>query len=203
MARRVVVVRTGIANLASVLAAFNRLDVETIVSSDAAEIEDATHVVLPGVGSFGPAVEELSKRGLRDVIRTRAVEERPMLAICLGMQLLCASSEEAPGAPGLGVIPAPVERFRADVRVPQIGWNEIAPTEGCALLQRGYVYFANSYRLAGAPSGWHAATSHHGEAFVAAVERGGLLACQFHPELSGGFGRDLLSRWLALEECGC
>ncbi len=203
MGNRVVVVRTGIANLASVLAAFNRLGVEPVVSADAAQIEDASHVVLPGVGSFGPAVSELMSRGLGDVLKARVEEERPTLAICLGMQLLCASSEEAPGAAGLGLVPAPIERFRANVRIPQIGWNEITPTSGCEMLQRGYVYFANSYRLAAAPPGWHAAIAHHGEDFVAAVERGGVLACQFHPELSGEFGCDLLSRWLAREDCGC
>lgn len=203
MGNRVVVVRTGIANLASVLAAFTRLGVETHVSSDASDIEDASHVVLPGVGSFGPAVAELTSRGLGDVLRARVEEERPTLAICLGMQLLCASSEEAPGVAGLGLIPAPVERFRSDVRIPQIGWNEITPTPGCEMLARGHVYFANSYRLAAAAPGWYAATSHHGETFVAAVERGGVLACQFHPELSGEYGRNLLSRWLAREDCGC
>ncbi len=83
------------------------------------------------------------------------------------------------------------------VRVPQLGWNHVAPQAGCSLLREGYAYFANSFRLAAPPAGFAAAISHHGGPFVAAFERGPVLACQFHPELSGAWGIDLLRRWVA------
>ncbi|MCP4246745.1 MAG: imidazole glycerol phosphate synthase subunit HisH, partial [bacterium] len=89
-----------------------------------------------------------------------------------------------------------VTRFGAGVRVPQLGWNRVEPTPGCVLSQPGYAYFANSYRLVECPTGWRAAYADHGGRFVAALERGPLLACQFHPELSGSWGIALLGRWL-------
>ena len=98
---------------------------------------------------------------------------------------------------GLGTLSAGVTRFPDGVRVPQLGWNRIDAAAGCRFLRSGHAYFANSYRIAGTGvDGWHAAISDHGGPFVAAVERGAVVACQFHPELSGTWGIDLLSRWL-------
>ena len=109
---------------------------------------------------------------------------------------MCRSSEESPGAEGLGLIEASITRFPATVRVPQMGWNHVAPT-GCELLQPGHAVFANTYRLDRIPDGWAGATTDHGGPFASAIERGPILACQFHPEISGDYGRDLLRRWLA------
>ena len=126
------------------------------------------------------------------------------MGICLGMQLFAEASEESPGEAGLGIVPGTAERFRsADIRIPQLGWNEVIPQTGCRLLQPGHAYFANSYRLAQVPAGWHGALTTHGEPFVAAFERGPVLACQFHPELSGAWGRALLTRWLEAGERVC
>jgi imidazole glycerol phosphate synthase glutamine amidotransferase subunit len=129
-----------------------------------------------------------------------------MLCVCLGMQLLCEASDETPGARGLAVVPATVQRF-SGVRVPQLGWNRIEAKEGARLLRDGYAYFANSYRLDAMPSGWSGAEASYGGTFVAAIERGALLGCQFHPELSGAWGAELLARWLELafapEEASC
>ena len=80
--------------------------------------------------------------------------------------------------------------------MPQLGWNRVVPKEGCTFLNEGYAYFANSYRLTSIPEGWSGATSDHGGDFVAAIERGTILACQFHPELSGAWGAELVDRWL-------
>ena len=88
------------------------------------------------------------------------------------------------------------------MRVPQLGWNRIVPRDDAGMLREGYAYFANSYRLADAPSGWRAAFSDYGGPFVAAMERRGVLACQFHPELSGRFGLDLIARWLETSMVG-
>lgn len=193
----IVITDTGSANLASVAAAFGRLGIAARVCTDAASVREAALAVLPGVGAFGPGAGRLRTLGLDEAIRARVREGRPLLAICLGMQLLCEASEEAPGARGLGVIPGRLRRFAPGVRTPQMGWNDIAPVGVPSLLRAGAMYFANSYRLERMPEGWAGAMSEHGGGFVSAVERGPLLACQFHPELSGTAGLDLIDRWLS------
>jgi imidazole glycerol phosphate synthase glutamine amidotransferase subunit len=192
----VVVVRTGSANLASVVNGFARLGVESIVSDDAVLIRNAPLVVLPGVGSFGTAVRRLRTGGLDCAITGRVESGRPLLAICLGMQLLCEGSEESEGELGLAVLPGIVSRFTGVSRVPQMGWNRISASAGASLLRSAPMYFANSYRLEQVPRGWEGATCEYGGSFAAAVERGALLACQFHPELSGRYGLELIGRWL-------
>lgn len=192
----VVVVRTGTANLASVLAGLRRAGAEPRVSADPADVLTAERVVLPGVGAFAAAMAPLRAAGLVEPLRVRVAEGRPLLGICLGLQVLCAASEESPGSEGLGVIPATVRRFPAGPRIPQLGWNRIELAAGAALLAPGHAYFANSYRLDALPDGWTGALGDHGGPFVAALERGALLACQFHPELSGPWGQALLERWL-------
>ena len=125
----------------------------------------------------------------------RITEGRPTLAVCVGMQVLAASSEESPGR-GLGVVAGRIRRFSGGIRVPQLGWNRVDPDPGCRFVTPGWAYFANSYRFDTLPEGWSGATSEHGGSFVAAMERGDVLACQFHPELSGPWGLRLLERWV-------
>jgi imidazole glycerol phosphate synthase glutamine amidotransferase subunit len=139
----------------------------------------------------------LRKSGLGEAIVARIESGAPTLAICLGMQLLCSASEEAPEASGLDVVSGRLRRFPNSVRTPQMGWNEVAPEPACELVAPGHAYFANSYRLSEAPAGWSLAWTNHGGPFISALERGAVLACQFHPELSGRWGLDLLDRWLA------
>lgn len=193
----VVVCLTGTANLASVLAALRRAGGLPRASRSPDEIRAATHVVLPGVGTFGAAMDTLLDTGAADALRQHIDSGKPLLAICVGFQLLCRSSEESPGATGLGLIDDGVTRFPEGVRVPQFGWNSLAPGSGCRTLAAGHAYFANSYRLESAPHGWCAAMADHGGPFVAALERDALVACQFHPELSGCWGEALIRRWLA------
>jgi glutamine amidotransferase len=195
-AREVVVVPTGTANLASVRAALARLGARPRLAEDAAIIEDAAHVVLPGVGSFGAAIAGLREAGLDGAVGARVSAGRATLAMCVGLQVLFEASDESPDARGLAAIPGRVGRFTDAVRVPQFGWNRVVPEPGCRFLEPGYAYFANSYRVLEAP-GCAIATAEHGRRFVAALERGGVLACQFHPELSGTYGHELIARWLA------
>lgn len=191
----IAVIDTTTANLASVFAGLRRVDLEPTLTHDPAVIRDADRVMLPGVGAFGAGMRKLRAEGLVEVLRERIAAGRPFIAICLGLQLLCEASEETVGVEGLGVLPLRVGRFVEPKIVPQLGWNKVVPEEGCATLTEGYAYFANSYRITEIPDGWHGAVGIHGERFVAAVERGSQLACQFHPELSGAWGQALLERW--------
>ena len=143
-------------------------------------------------------MDTLRNTGTDDALKQHIGSGKPLLAICVGFQLLCHASEESPGAIGLGLIDDRVTRFPEGVRVPQFGWNSLAPDSGCRTLAAGHAYFANSYRLERAPRGWRAAMADHGGPFVAALERDGLVACQFHPELSGSWGAALIGRWLAM-----
>ena len=194
----VAVVATGTANLASVLAALRRAGAAPRLIADPEEVERAERLVLPGVGAFAAAMAELDRRSLTAALKERVLAGRPTLGICLGLQLLLDGSDEAEadGVRGLGRIPGRATRFPVDVRVPQFGWNRIDASPGCRVLQSGHAYFANSYRLVEPPVGWHVATADHGGSFVAAVERGRIVACQFHPELSGALGQSILSAWV-------
>lgn len=203
---RVVIVRTGVANLASVIAAFERLGAPAEVTTDAERVHRAERVMLPGVGAFGAGMAALTGRGddgrdLASALRERIAADRPTIAICLGLQLLCQDSEETPGIAGLGIVPAHVARFAGGrdapaLKVPQLGWNRVEAPVGARFVRSGHAYFANSFRVAAAPDGWAAAIADYGGPFVAAIERGRVLACQFHPELSGPWGARLLGRWL-------
>ena len=195
------VVSTGAANLASVLAAFDRLGMSAVVSNDGETIRDARRVVLPGVGAFAPVAEGLRASGLDRVLRERITAGRPTLAICLGLQLLADASDEGPDAVGLGILPLRVRRLPDTVVVPQLGWNWIEPDTGCTLVRSGAAYFANSFCFTEGADGWNAAWSDHGGPFVAAVERGPVLGCQFHPELSDSWGAALLETWLGGSSC--
>lgn len=194
--QEVLIVPTGVANIASLTAAFKRLGVSTRISNDSLDIKRAKYVALPGVGAFGPAVCKLQEQNLCDAIRDRIHEGKSTLAICLGLQLLGEGSEENDGERGLGVFKGEARRFQSPMKVPQFGWNNVAPDDSCRLVRPGYAYFANSFFLAEAPIGWNVSYSQYGQRFVAALERGSVLACQFHPELSGQWGLELLERWL-------
>ncbi len=192
----VVIVDSGVANLASVCGAFARLGVQAAVSAEADAVRCAPRLVLPGVGAFGAGRAALQSHGLDAAVRDAVAAGTPLLAICLGLQLLCDASEESPGIAGLGLVPGTCRRLPDGVRVPHLGWNRVEPDRSCRLVTEMEAAFANSYALREAPPGWGAAWTTHGVRFVAALERGAVLGCQFHPELSGAGGRDLLRRWL-------
>ncbi len=192
------IINTGVANIRSLQAAFERIGAEWELTENPADVETASHVVLPGVGAFGAAAEALDRLQMRDAIRDRVVAaEKPTLCICLGLQLLCKSSQESPGVAGLGIVDATIDRFSGDVKVPQLGWNEVVPHDGCTetKFETGEAYFANSYRLASPPVGWDYATTDYDGGFVSSFWKGKSLACQFHPELSGQWGQSVLKGW--------
>ena len=194
--QKVCVVRTGVANLASVMAGFRRLGAEPFLSEKASDIAASPYVMLPGVGAFGSAMHRLEITGMADALRERFAANQPTIAICVGLQVLCETSDESPDATGLGILPVHVRQFPYSVRVPQLGWNEVEPEKEMRFVKRGFAYFANSYYLDHAPEGWTGAFAEHAGRFVAALERGRCLALQFHPELSGEYGEAVLRRWL-------
>ncbi len=192
--KRVAICSTGIANIASVQAGFKRTGAESFLTEDADVLASADYVMLPGVGSFNAGVERIDSLGLREALIERIESDKPTMAICLGLQLLSEESEEGAGV-GLGVLPQKVERFTDSVRVPQFGWNQVE-ARGSGYLEAGWAYFANSYCLREVPAEWNPAYATYDDRFVAAIERGRVLACQFHPELSGPWGIALMKRWL-------
>jgi imidazole glycerol-phosphate synthase subunit HisH len=195
-ARTVVVVPTGTANLASVRAAFERLGRTVELGAEPDAVLAADHVLLPGVGAFGAAMATLRESGADAALVRRIAADLPTMAICVGHQLLFATSDESPGVRGLAVVDAAIGRFPEGVRRPQFGWNEITPEGEARFLAPGFAYFANGYRAIAAP-GWTVATAEHGGRFVASMEKGRVVGCQFHPELSGDYGKALLEAWLS------
>ncbi len=193
------IINTGVANIRSLQAAFDRLGQAWELTENASKIADASHVVLPGVGAFAAAAESLDRLDLRDSIIDRINQpEQATLCICLGMQLLCESSEEAESARGLGIIPFRIKRFCSQVKVPQLGWNTVRPADGTGNppYETGEAYFANSFRLEDRPDDWGVAETQYGGKFFSSIWRGRTLACQFHPELSGQWGQQVLKNWI-------
>jgi len=191
----VAIIDSGVANLAAVESALTALGVEYSITADPTAVLDASHAVLPGVGRFSAGLETLRRHGLGEAVRQ--VHERgiPLLAVCLGMQMLGAGSDESPDTAGLGIVSGQFRRLPDSVRVPHLGWNQVSSDEDSGL-PSGTAAFANSFYLPEPPSGWHAAWTTHGATFVSMLAKGRTLACQFHPELSGPFGMRLIKDWL-------
>ncbi|MBV6430272.1 MAG: Imidazole glycerol phosphate synthase subunit HisH [Bryobacteraceae bacterium] len=164
------------------------------------QLRAASKIILPGVGHFGQMMRALEMMEMRDAIRKRIENRVPFLGICLGLQAMYETSEEAPELRGLGILQGSVKRFASDLRVPHMGWNEIVPREGSALLgnlgPHPYLYFAHSYY---APSGAAtAAICEYGIPYTAAIETGNLFGVQFHPEKSGTLGLRVMKNFVDL-----
>jgi glutamine amidotransferase len=186
----------GAGNLRSLCSGLERAGAQPVVSADPADAERAPLAVVAGVGNTGAAARGLEQRGLADALLARARSGRPVLGICVGMQLLFGESEE--GGSGLELLPGRVERLRA-ARVPHMGWNELRVTAPSRLLERldgEDVYFAHSYACA-PDAAIAVAEVEHGGPVVAAVEHGSVAGVQFHPERSGPAGARALRNALA------
>ena len=191
----------GMGNLRSVQKAFEYLGEEARITESPAEADGASHVVLPGVGAFADAIERLRQSGLDGALLRAARAGKPVLGICLGMQLMFAASEENGHYEGLGLFPGSITRLEAPgLKVPHMGWNTIR-TRACPLFDAGEeqcVYFVHSYCAAEVSPEWTAAVCDYGKPFSAAVCRGNVMATQFHPEKSGAVGLRMLRRFAAL-----
>lgn len=198
----IVVVDYGMGNLKSVLNAFSKLGAEVAVSGDPRSVEDASTIVLPGVGAFGRCMENLEKKGLASVIKEHIRKGKRYLGICLGMQILFESSEETPGVGGLGIIKGTVPRFTGTVKIPHMGWNSITTLKKGPMLKGirsgDFFYFVHSYYCAPDDRSVIATTTDYDGPFSSSVEQGNLFACQFHPEKSQGVGLRLLKNFLDL-----
>lgn len=191
-------------NLRSVEKALVSLGEEVIVSRDSSEILQADKVILPGVGSFGDAMNNLDKFGLVDTIKKVAASGTPFLGICLGLQLLFKESDETPGAEGLDILPGKILKIPAkdDFKIPHMGWNSLDVKPGARLFKglegNPYVYFVHSYYLKAADEGIVAATTEYTTHIHASVESGNVFACQFHPEKSSDVGLKILKNFASL-----
>ncbi|MDI3280040.1 MAG: imidazole glycerol phosphate synthase subunit HisH [Bacillota bacterium] len=200
----IAIIDYGMGNLRNVERAFRRLGIPAVVTGDRREVEKASALVLPGVGAFTAAMENLRRAGLEVVIREAVEGGRPFLGICLGLQLLFEESEEgAEGGArprGLGLLPGRVVRFKEGLKVPQIGWNQLhilrpeAP-ELQGIEEGSFFYFVHSYYALPADPGTVAATTDYGVSFASAVWRDNLFAVQFHPEKSSRAGLTLLANF--------
>jgi len=190
-------------NIKSVENALLSLGIDNRVTSDPAVIRAADRVILPGVGAFGDAMNKLAERDLIGVIREVAAE-KPFLGICLGLQLLFDSSEEAPGVKGLSILPGRIVRIPegGGRKIPHIGWNDLHFPKESKLFkgipEESYVYFVHSYYLQAGNVADVAATTEYGVTIHAAVEHDNLCACQFHPEKSGDVGMQILRNFASM-----
>lgn len=202
--RRVAIIDYGMGNLRSVQKGLERVGVPAEVTRDAARIERAAGVVLPGVGAFGACMDNLRSYGLVDVVRRVIERGTPFLGICLGLQLLFEESEEFGPVPGLGILRGRCVRFREraedpEYRIPHMGWNQIVkrrePPALVGIKDGAFVYFVHSYYVEPRDPALIAAVTDYGGEFVSAVARDNLFACQFHPEKSQRIGLQVLANF--------
>ncbi len=193
----IAIVDYGMGNIASVKTAFEKLGYEVVVTDDIDTLSAATHIILPGVGSFHAAVEEINTRHLKEDLQKLA-KEKPFLGICLGMQLLFDKGFENGIADGLGLIPGEVNVIKTEYILPHIGWNELNIEHNHTvfdMFQNKHVYFVHSFQAL-TEKKYVVATANYGTEVPAIVRNGHIFGMQFHPEKSGEIGVKLLQAFL-------
>jgi glutamine amidotransferase len=197
----IAIIDYGMGNLHSVSKAVERLGCEMAVTSDPLQILAADGAILPGVGAFGDAMANLRETGLADTVKAYAASGKPLLGICLGMQLLFTESEEHGLHQGLDLLPGRVVRFQGSYKVPHMGWNELSFVQPSPLFEGvapGHVYFVHSYHALPEQSSDLLAVTDYHQPVTAIVGRGSVYGMQFHPEKSGELGMALLERFVGL-----
>lgn len=201
----IAIIDYGAGNILSVQKALDHIGCENTVTSEADVISAADGVVLPGVGSFGDAMDNLSASRLVGTVKEFAASGKPFLGICLGLQVLFDASEESPEASGLSLMRGRVKRFPSEMglKIPQIGWNSIEYDRNCPLFkglpENPYVYFVHSYYLEAEDESVVSAFANYGLKYHAAVWNGkNVFATQFHPEKSGSVGLQILRNFAGL-----
>ncbi|WP_027964827.1 imidazole glycerol phosphate synthase subunit HisH [Halalkalibacillus halophilus] len=195
----IAIIDYGAGNLKSVRHALKELEIEAFITTNPEELEDASGIILPGVGAFGEAIEQLEHMGFIEVIKDQVDRGKPLLGICLGMQLLFDKSFEYGKHKGLGLIPGDIVRFESSVKVPHIGWNQLEVTETYIddlinenIMPLDYVYFVHSYFANPHDQQDILFQTEYGQTFPSAVKRDHVIGMQFHPEKSGRVGKQLL-----------
>ena len=197
------IVDYGVGNLKSVTNAMDYLGLSTRITSDPKELELADAILLPGVGAFPDAADKLRAAGLDTVLVAQA-EKKPILGICLGMQLLLDRGEEVRECAGLGLVPGSVRKIETNLKLPHIGWNSLSFPNASPLfagLEAGsYVYFVHSFCAVAEDPATVIAQTDYGVPVTAAVQKGNVFGCQFHPEKSGEVGLQILRNFGGLNK---
>lgn len=199
MSLRIAVLDYGAGNLRSARRALERAGAEVVVTAEAVIAADTDAIVVPGVGHFGQCVRQFVAAGLRDLVTDWAAAQRPLLGICVGMQIMYPASEEDPEAEGLGLLAGQVRRLPDDVTVPHMGWNTVIAQRDDPLLEGvagEYAYFVHSYAAEPAAATQVVATTDYGPGLPAVVRAGSVVGTQFHPEKSGDVGARLLTNFV-------
>lgn len=195
----IAIVDYGIGNLGSVTKSFRHVGAETVLSGDLDTLRKADALILPGDGAFGATMDEVKSRGLVPLLKEAAAQGKPLLGICIGMQLLFEESDEHGRHEGLGLLPGRVRRFPDELVVPHMGWNSLKPRGAHPLLEGvapgSYVYFVHSY-YCDAPADVVLAYSDYGFDFPAIVGRDNILGAQFHPEKSQAVGMRMVENFV-------
>ena len=197
----IAVIDYGAGNLHSVKNALDFLGAKSIITKNKDEILSADHIILPGVGSFGDAMECINNSGLTDTIRKAADGSRPFLGICLGLHLLFERSEESPGIDGLGIFKGSVVKIPdCGLKIPHMGWNNIKLAKESRILpdSNEFMYFVHSYYIEPLDSDIISSHTVYGEKLAVSIEDGNVFAVQFHPEKSGEAGLSILKKFISL-----
>ena len=201
----IAIIDYGAGNLQSVKKAFDFIGAESVITDNPEIINACDRILLPGVGSFGDAMDSMAKSGLVDTVKQNALSGKPFLGICLGLQLLFEESEESPGVKGLGIFKGKIKKFSSDMglKIPHIGWNslEIKQKDGIFknIPENSYVYFVHSYYLQAEDKNDIATVTNYGIDFHSAVGKNNIFATQFHPEKSGDVGLQILKNFASME----
>ncbi|MFH1415215.1 MAG: imidazole glycerol phosphate synthase subunit HisH [Elusimicrobiota bacterium] len=196
----IVVIDYGLGNIMSVSRALEKAGAAVQISSKPGDIEEADALVLPGVGAFRKAMNNINDLGFKEVLLQYLLSDRPYLGICLGMQILFDESYEHGRTKGFGIIEGTVEKFPTDVKIPHMGWNQVSFSESGAMsgtiTENSYFYFDHSYYASVVNSDNIAARTDYGMNFVSAVRKGNIWGVQFHPEKSSSTGLRLLKNFI-------
>lgn len=195
----ITIVDYGVGNLKSVQNALNKLNIPSIISSDKDEIAKIRSIIVPGVGAFPDAMKNLKDRGLDVVIKAAALEGKPILGICLGMQLFFEESDEIEKCQGLGLLKGNIRKLEGSIKIPHMGWNDLSFETTTPILEgvveHSYVYFVHSYYAEVGEENIVNAFSMYEKKIPAIVSKGNIFGLQFHPEKSGEAGMKLLENF--------
>ena len=201
----IAIIDYGAGNLQSVKKAFDFIGAESVITDNPEIINACDRILLPGVGSFGDAMDSMHKSGLVETVKQNALSGKPFLGICLGLQLLFEESEESPGVKGLGIFKGKIKKFSPDMglKIPHIGWNSLEIKQKDTLFknvpENSYVYFVHSYYLHAEDENDIATITNYGIDFHSAVGKNNIFATQFHPEKSGDVGLQILRNFASME----